>query len=155
MKRFFTAFGAASALVIVSMLIALTVIASKAVIMADQNKLAAVAAVQEISKDWSVDNRDHLVASSLISIAKTPKGNQAFKILSRLGKLVTVDDVAQTNFGMSTETGTTATITFQGMFTNGVAKMVVRLREIDGTMKIIGLRTTETRLNRTPKNETA
>jgi hypothetical protein len=149
MKRFLMIFGAISMMGFLSLVAALGFLGGNAISAADQNKTAAVEGIREISQDWSVDGRSNIVASSLIQVASSAQGRRAFKIFSRLGSLVSADKISQTHFGMSTDTGTTATVEFNGTFTNGTAKLTVKLRKQGGVMKIIGLKTTETQLRRT------
>jgi hypothetical protein len=148
-------FGAISLMGIIAVMSGVIVLASKALGSADHNKQTAVTAVREISKDWSLRGRTRLVAPSLVSVAKSPRGAQAFRVFSRLGPMIDAKSVDQTDFGMSTETGTTATITFDGLFANGRAKVIVRLRQINGVMKVIGLRTKDTVLSKQVSEETA
>jgi hypothetical protein len=144
MKRIFTIFGAISMMGIIALMSGVVVLASKALGTADDNKQAAVAAVRQISKNWSVEGHSRIVAPSLVSIAQSPRGARAFRIFGRLGRMIDATTVEQTNFSMSTDTGTMATISFDGTFTNGRAKVIVRLRQINGVMKVIGLQTKDT-----------
>lgn len=148
MKRILMIFGTISMMGFLSLVAGLGFLGANAISTADQNKTAAVESIREISQDWTVAGRSNIVSTNLIRIAASPNGRRAFKIFSRLGSLVSANEISQTNFGMSTETGTTATIEFVGTFTNGTAKLTVKLRKQDGIMKIVGFKTTETKLRK-------
>ncbi|MFT5507193.1 MAG: hypothetical protein ACI89J_000257 [Hyphomicrobiaceae bacterium] len=148
MKRIMMIFGAISMMGFLSLVAGLGFLGTQAISTSDQNKTSAIEAVREISQDWTVEGRGEIVSSSLIRVASSAQGRRAFKIFSRLGSLVTTDKVSQTHFGMSTTKGTTATVEFVGTFTNGSAKITVKLRKHGGIMKIVGFKTTETKLKK-------
>jgi hypothetical protein len=148
MKRFLMVFGAISMMGFLSLVAGLGFLGTKAITAAEQNKKTAVEAIREISQNWSVDGRGQIVASSLIRVARSPQGSRAFKIFSRLGSLTRADKVRQTHFGMSSGTGTTATVEFIGTFAHGTSKLTVKLHKQDGVMKVRGVETTETQLKR-------
>ena len=148
MKRLMMVFGAISMMGFLSLVAGLGLLGSQAISAAEQNKKTAVEAIREISQNWSVDGRSKIVSSSLIRIARSPQGSRAFKIFSRLGSLTRADKVSQTHFGMSSKSGTTATIEFIGTFAHGTAKITVKLRRQSDVMKVLGFKTTETQLKR-------
>ncbi|MGI9479006.1 MAG: hypothetical protein ACR2PI_20050 [Hyphomicrobiaceae bacterium] len=148
MKRLLMVIGAISMMGFLSLVAGLGFIGSQAISAADQNKKTAVKAIREISQNWTLAGRENIVASSLIGIAHSPRGRRAFKIFSRLGQLTRADKVSQTQFGMSSGSGTTATVEFVGTFSHGTAKLTVKLRQQGGVMKLIGLKTTETRIKK-------
>jgi len=125
MKRLLMVLGAVSMMGFLSLVAGLGFLGTQAISAADQNKTVAIEAIREISQDWTVAGRSNIVTSSLIRVAGSAQGRRAFKVFSRLGSLVTADNISQTHFGMSTQTGTTATIEFTGTFTNGTAKLTV------------------------------
>ncbi len=155
MKRLLIIFGAISMMGFLSLVASLGFIGAHAISAADHNKKAAVEAIREISQNWSVEGRDKIVTSSLIRVARSPQGNRAFKIFSRLGSLTRADNVSQTNFGMSNTTGTTATVEFVGTFAHGTAKLTVKLRKQGDVMKVVGFKTTETKLRRSSRETSA
>lgn len=106
---------------------------------AGQNQDTAVAAVRAISKDWSLKTNARYVAPALLRIADNQNVRQAFNHFRKYGPLANAEGASQTNFGMSTTSGTTAVVEFVGHFRNGVAKVTVKLHETDGQMKLIGL----------------
>ncbi len=146
MKRVLMIFGAISMTGFLALVAGLGFLGSQAISAADQNKTIAVEAIREISQDWSVTDRSKIVATSLIRVAGSAQGRRAFKIFSRLGSLVHATDANQTHFGMSTEKGTTATVEFVGTFTNGSAKLTVKLHKQGNMMKVIGVKTADTKL---------
>ncbi len=135
MKRVLMVFGCA----FLALLVGVGLLGFQAVSVAGQNQAAAVAAVQAISKDWSLTANAQHVDPALLRIADKPNVRQAFDQFRKLGPLAKAENASQTNYGMSTTTGTTAVIEFVGHFRNGVAKVTVKLHETDGHMKLIGL----------------
>jgi len=148
MKRFLMVVGAISMMGFLPLVAGLGFIGSQAISSAEQNKKTAVQAIREISQNWSLDGRGKIVAPSLVRIARSPQGSRAFKIFSRLGSLMHADRISQTHFGISSTSGTTATVEFIGTFTHGTAKLTVKLRKQDDVMKVLGFKTTETQLRR-------
>jgi hypothetical protein len=135
MKRFLMILGG----LFVMMIGAIGLLAVQAVSVAGQNQEAAVAAVRSISKDWSLVKSQQHVAPALMRISDAPKVQRAFRYFERFGALVKAEDASQTNYSMSTETGTTAVVQFVGTFQNGKAKVTVKLHENNGRMRVYGL----------------
>lgn len=123
-------------------------IGGKAYFSATDNKQAAIAAVKEISKDWSFEGRYDVVDASLVRVADTPRIVQFVRNIGRLGQLVATRDAQQVHFGMSNTKGTTAIIEFQGEFTNGVGKVIAIMRKSDGKMKLFGIKIKDGKLTR-------
>ena len=140
MKRALMIFGAVALLFTGVITAGLGYLGTKAYLAAEANKTAAIHAVTEISKEWSVIGRYDIVDRSLINVAETPRVEQFMRNIGRLGKLVKIKDAQQVHFGMSTTDGTTAVIEFQGEFTNGTGKVIAKMRKADGKMKLYGIK---------------
>ncbi len=128
---------------------------TKAYVSADGNKRSAIAVVREISKDWSFVGRFDVVDASLVRDAETPRVARFVRNIGRLGRLVSIRDAEQVNFGMSSTKGTTAVVEFQGEFTNGSGKVVVTLRKSDGKMKLLGIKIVGGKLKQVRPDTTA
>lgn len=135
MKRVLMIFGGA----FLALLVGLGLLGLQAISVAGQNQDAAVAAVRAISKDWSLKTNAPYVDPALLRIADKPNVLQAFGHFKRYGLLEKAESVTQTNYAMSTTSGTTAVVEFVGHFRNVTAKVTVKLHESDGQMKLFGL----------------
>lgn len=135
MKRFLMVLGGVFALMIAGV----GLLAVQAYSVSGQNRDAAVTAVQAISKEWSLTQSQEHIDPALLRISDAPDVQRAFAYFQRFGALVKAEAASQTNYSMSTETGTTATVEFVGLFQNGKAKVTVQLHENDGRMKVYGL----------------
>ena len=148
MKRFLIGLGAVAALFVMVGAAGMGFVAYKAYASAEQNRLLAVEAVRTLSEDWSPRGKENLMTTSLYDAAHGAEGQAGLKIMSRLGKLVSAEDVSQIYFGMDAGKGTSATITFKGRFSNGTAVVTVRLQEQEGFMKVLGVSTSATTLHK-------
>lgn len=135
MKRVLMAFG----MMFAAMVLGLAFIAFQAVGASSHNTQTAVSAVKEISTNWRIKQRTNLVDPSLISIADEPDVVRAFGVFERYGALLSATEATQTNYDMSTDTGTTAIVEFLGTFEYGQAKVTVKLHWHDGKMKVYGI----------------
>lgn len=127
---------------------ALGFIAFKSLSTAQDNTEIAISGVEVISKNWSLTNRGKIVHPTLLRVSGAENVRYQLQKMGQLGQLTSSTEQEQTSFSMSTETGTTATIQFRGTFENGYATVIVKLKESDGEMKIIGMETTNVKMKR-------
>ena len=140
MKRLLIMLGTITMLLVGSGILAIGFIGTKAYVSADDNKRAAIAAVKDISKEWSFVGRYDIVDASLVQDAETPRVARFVQNIGRLGQLVSIRDAQQVHFGMSSSEGTTAIVEFHGIFSNGEGKVIATLRKSDGKMKLYGIK---------------
>jgi hypothetical protein len=151
MKRVLMVFGCA----FIALFAGIGFLGIQALRTAGQNQDAAVAAVRAISKDWSLQTNAQHVAPALLRIARKPNIRQAFHHFRTYGPLDKAEHASQTNYAISTTSGTTAVVEFVGHFKNGIAKLTVKLHEIQGQMKMIGLRMKHMAASRPAREERA
>ena len=154
MKRFLIALGAIAFLPLMAGVVTLGYVGTKAVTSADSNTKTAVSHVRKLSKDWSMSNRNDIIDASLAKQARSQRVMAFMQTVSPLGELVAASDVRQTGYHMSTTEGTTATVEFNGTFTNGTAKIIAKLRQSDGQMKLYGIKVVDGRI-KPPKRAVA
>lgn len=139
MKRILMAMGAATFVMLAAGIAGLGYIGANAFVAADKNVSTAIASVKQVSKNWAVDGTENVVHAGFIQVLQKPDGMAFLRNMSRLGALKEAKDATQVHFGMSTEKGTEATIEFNGIFTNGTAKIIAKLVKADGKMKLFGI----------------
>jgi len=155
MKRILIAVGAATLLVISIAAAGIGFLGTKALMSADSNKDAAVSYMKQISKNWSVDGRHDIVDVSLVRNAQAPRVINFMRRMGRLGELVSAKDVSQIKYHISNTEGTTATIKFRGIFKNGTADVIAKLRKSDGRMKLFGIKFQNGKLKRVKREQAA
>ena len=155
MRRLFLLLGTVGLLFAGIATAGLGFLGTKAYVSSDDNKRAAIAAVRELSKEWSFAGRYDIVDASLVRDAQAPRVARFIRNIGRLGQLVSIRDAEQVSFGMSSTKGTTAVIEFHGEFTNGAGKVIATLRKSDGKMKLLGIKIKGGKLKRAKPETTA
>jgi hypothetical protein len=108
-----------------------------------QNKTAAVGIARDISKTWSVQGLEHRISPAQLEAFASPACQETLRQLSHLGILVKVSDLTQTAYKVSTELGSTATVTFHGQFENGTSDVSLVLIEDGNELKLVKLKLRE------------
>lgn len=117
------------------------------------NTQIAVKGVRTLSQTWSPKNMSELATPYLYGVLNSSDGKLAMRRMSRLGKLLIAKRPTQTSYAFAMGEGTTATVTFRGLFQNGEADVIVRLRNNGNGMRLNGVRTLNSKLKNPSERE--
>ncbi len=138
LKKFLIAMGLIFTCVVVGSLI----LSFNAFSGAPKNEAVAEVITRDLARAWDVnDLKPHciqIVARQLSS----PAAQMQFNKLKPLGSFKRIEQAVQTDFTVSTEEGTTATVVMVVEFENGRANVTMRLKREDNEMKVRAMNVT-------------
>lgn len=113
---------------------------------AEANSTRAVQLVDTVSTTWSPSENQDVFTPTALAQATTVAGRNALRTMSRLGRLRSTSNLRQVGYAIDLETGTKSTVTFDGLFDHGRAKVTVVIRFRQGRAHIVELDMKQIRL---------
>lgn len=113
---------------------------------AEGNSATAVQLVDTVSTTWSPDLHQEAFTPTALAQATTVAGRRALRTMSRLGRLRSTSNARQTGYAIDFDSGTKATVTFDGQFDHGSARVTVILRFDQDRARLVELDMKQIRL---------